>query len=225
MKGILSGLFQRAVLGNFLAGILTLLPIILTVVIINWLVRQIGGLLGPGSLLGNLLTSAGTVVVGEQQSQLAFWLGLSIALAGIWSLGLVVTLQARRSLTGMIDALFNRVPLLATIYRPVAQVVRLLDKKGEGELTGMDVVSVRSGPAGMDMLALQASPQVFYIDGEARLLIYLPTAPIPMGGFLLLFPENDVTPVPEMEVDDLMKVYFSIGTLASDAMPGSIGKA
>ena len=50
-------------------------------------------------------------------------------------------------------------------------------------------------------------------------MIYVPTAPVPMGGFLILVAAKDVAPVPGMEVDDLMKVYFSIGTLANEAMP------
>ncbi len=40
-----------------------------------------------------------------------------------------------------------------------------------------------------------------------------------MGGFLLLVATKDVTLVPDMDLDDLMKVYFSIGALAADSLP------
>ena len=207
-------------IGTFMAGLLALLPIILTIVIVTWLAGQIRVMLGPGSFFGDLLSSAGSTLFGMSEGQLGFWLGLAIALLAIWSLGLVVTLQARKSLTGAIDGLFNRVPLLGTIYRPVAQVVRLLGNQEDGELKGMTVVTARLGnDTTMDVLALQASPDVFRIEDEDRLMIYVPTAPVPMGGFLILVAAKDVAPVPGMEVDDLMKVYFSIGTLAGEAMP------
>lgn len=210
----------KFLLGTFVAGVFVLLPIILTVVIINWLVGHIRNLLGPGSLIGDLLASAGSTVFGLDNDQLSFWIGLSLAIIGIWFIGLVVTLQARKTITGALDALFNRIPFLNSIYRPVAQVVRLLDSQEEGELKGMQVVTVRlGGDTSTDILALQASPTTFTIDGEDRALIYVPTAPVPMGGFLLMIATENVKRVPDMDVDDLMKVYFSVGTLASEAMP------
>ncbi len=220
MNALVTRILAGGLLGTFMAGLLALLPIVLTIVIVTWLADQIRLILGPGSFLGDLLTSAGSTVFGLTKGQLGFWLGLAIALLVVWGLGLIVTLQARKTLTGAIDNLFNRVPLLGTIYRPIAQVVRLMGQRDDGELKGMQVVTARLGTdRSIDVLALQASPKIFRIENEDRLLIYVPTSPVPMGGFLLLVAMEDVAPVPDMEVDDLMKVYFSIGTLADEAIP------
>jgi uncharacterized membrane protein len=43
-----------------------------------------------------------------------------------------------------------------------------------------------------------------------------------MSGGLVLVPENAITPVPEMKVDDLLKIYVSLGALAPEAMPGAV---
>jgi uncharacterized membrane protein len=50
-------------------------------------------------------------------------------------------------------------------------------------------------------------------------MIYLPTAPVPMTGGLILVPDACVVPVPELKVDDLLRIYFSLGALAHDTLP------
>jgi uncharacterized membrane protein len=46
-----------------------------------------------------------------------------------------------------------------------------------------------------------------------------------MSGGLVLVAETAVTPVPEMKVDDLLKIYVSLGTLTPEVMPGAIASA
>ncbi len=75
------------------------------------------------------------------------------------------------------------------------------------------------------MLALLASQHVYNIAGGRRRLVYLPTAPIPMSGGLVLVAEAAVTAVPEMKVDDLLKIYVSLGALMPEVLPGAIATA
>jgi uncharacterized membrane protein len=72
---------------------------------------------------------------------------------------------------------------------------------------------------------LLANQEVYYIGGEPRCMVYLPTAPVPMTGGLVLVPADAVIPVPEMKVDDLLRVYFSLGALAPDILPRILKKA
>ena len=55
--------------------------------------------------------------------------------------------------------------------------------------------------------------------GERRLLVYLPTSPLPAWGGLVLVPETAVIPVPDMDADALIKLYFSFGVLAPETIP------
>jgi uncharacterized membrane protein len=88
----------------------------------------------------------------------------------------------------------------------------------------MSVVACRFGGTdnGVDVLALLASNHVYNIAGERRRLVYLPTAPIPMSGGLVLVAEAAITAVPDMKVDDLLKIYVSLGALTPEVMPGAI---
>ncbi len=217
---VLARLWRNSITTTFLAGLVLLLPVVLTVLIVAWLVDIFRAALGPGTFLGNLLTSGGMTILGEGQDTLAFFLGMLIALFGIWFLGLIARSAAKQSMERFIDNIFTKLPIIRTIYNPVSRVIRLATDKNTGDFSGMTVVSCRfGGKNGADVLALLANPKVFYIGGEPRQLIYLPTAPVPMTGALVLVPEASVVPVPEMKVDDLLRVYFSLGALAPDTLP------
>ncbi len=226
MKEFLSGFWRNSVVGTFLAGALFLLPLVLTFFIVTWIVNLVRGQLGPDTFLGDLLTRLGIVIIGPEQNTYAFWLGLVIALIGIWFLGWVVKSQAKSIVQDAIDRVFARVPLIRSIYSPVARVVRLATNRdgGAGDFSGMSVVSCRffGDKTGVDILALLAAQDVYLIGGERRRLVYLPAAPIPMSGGLVFMPEASVFPVPEMKVDDLFKIYVSLGALAPETMPANL---
>ena len=220
----ISRFWRTSVIGSFLAGLLFLLPIVLTAFIVAYIVNFVRGSIGPGTVLGDLFTWGGTYILGRSQDLLAFWLGVAIALAGIWLLGLIVKTRAKSIIQNYIDRLFSRVPLIRSIYTPVSRVVRLATNRtgAPGDLSSMSVVSCRffgSGDTGVDILALLASQQLYLISGERRRLVYLPAAPIPMSGGLVFVADAAITPVPDMKVDDLLKIYVSLGALAPEVIP------
>jgi uncharacterized membrane protein len=216
-------LWRNSITTTFLAGLVLLLPVVLTVIIIAWLVNVLKSALGPGSFLGSILTTGGTTIIGPGYDTLAFLLGILIALVGIWFLGVVARSAAQKSIERSIDRIFTQLPIIRTIYNPVSRVVRLTTDKTAGDFSGMAVVSCRLGGVnGVDVLALLANQETYYIAGQARRMVYLPCAPLPMSGGLVMISEEAITPVPEMKVDDLLRVYFSLGALGPDSMPKSL---
>ncbi len=215
----LSYFWRTGVIGSFLTGLFVLLPVILTLLIFEWLVAKLRGALGPGTFLGDLITSGGAAVIGPNHATISFWLGAAIVLFGVWALGVFVRNQAKRSIDAWVDRLFSNVPIVKAIYRPISQVVRLLNRQDGGDFQGMSVVMCNfGGDGGADVLALLTTGQSYMVNGHPRKLVYLPTSPVPMSGGLVFVPEANVSAVPDMDVDDLMKIYFSLGALAPDAM-------
>ena len=49
-------------------------------------------------------------------------------------------------------------------------------------------------------------------------IIYLPTSPVPMTGGILFVPVEACTKV-DMTAEEVMRVYFSLGILASQVVP------
>ena len=218
--------WKKGIASAFLTGLFALLPVILTFLIIEWIVSKLQGALGPGSILGDLMTSGGSSLIGPGHETVAFWLGLALALVGVWALGVLVKGQAKRKLDDWIDALFSRVPLVRSIYKPVSQVVRMLNTDKNDEFKGMSVVMCRfGGEHGAEVLALLTTPEVYVVDGKRRQLVYLPTSPIPMSGGLVFVAEDAVSPVPGMDADDLMKIYFSLGALMPEDGHGGLPRA
>jgi uncharacterized membrane protein len=220
MKGFLERIWKSGVVGTFLTGLFFVLPVVLTVAIIGWIIGRLQAALGPGTWLGNAFSRGGSAIIGPQDSSVAFWLGVLLALGGIWLLGFVVRTRARHLLQRILDALLDRLPLVRTIYGPVSQVVTMLRRTGAKDVEGMSVVMCKFGrEGGASMLALLTSPTVYNLDQGPCHLVYLPTSPLPMSGGLTFVPTDAVSPVADLTVDGLMRIYFSLGALSRQVMP------
>ncbi|WP_082637694.1 DUF502 domain-containing protein [Bradyrhizobium retamae] len=219
MRSILRKFWRIGIIGNLLTGMFILLPFMLTVLIIAWVIGTVGAIIGPGTWIGDLLTSGGAAIIGQKRGLIAFLIGVCIVLTSLWLLGFVVRVKARRALDRTLDDVLATVPLFRSIYRPVSQVVRLF-VGSKADLAGLPVVMCRlGGDQGADVPALLAADDVFDVGGDRRLLVYLPTSPLPAWGGLVLVPETAVIPVPSMDADALIKLYFSFGVLGREVIP------
>ena len=219
MHTILRRIWHTSIIGNLVAGSLVVLPFVLTVLIIGWAIKWIMAAFGPGSWFGDILTTGGEALIGPQREWLAFLIGAVIVLIILWLFGWAVRTRAQRTLQHVLDDMLTKVPLFRAIYRPVSQVVRLF-AGSNADLTGLPVVMCRlGGTQGVDVPAFLASSKTFDVAGEPRRLIYLPTSPLPAWGGLVLVPESSVIPVPDMDADALIKLYFSFGVLAPETLP------
>jgi len=219
MHAILRRIWHTSIIGNLVAGSLVVLPFVLTVLIIGWAIKWIMAAFGPGSFFGDILTSGGEALIGPKREWLAFLIGTVIVLFILWLFGLAVRTRAQRTLQHVLDDVLTRVPLFRAVYRPVSQVVRLFAGSNP-DLTGLPVVMCRlGGEQGVDVPAFLASRKTFEVAGELRRLVYLPTSPLPAWGGLVLVPEAAVIPMPDMDADALIKLYFSFGVLAPETIP------
>jgi len=223
MFGFLSRFWRTSLVGTFVTGMFFLLPVVLTIFIILWLVDWLKSALGPGTFFGELITQSGKVIVGRDYEYIAFGLGIFLTVFGVWTLGLIVRSQARKSVENAFDSAMDRVPLFRSIYKPVARIVRFASSEHSGDdLAGMSVVRCRLGDAlGIETLALLTTADTYELDGVRRKLVYFPTSPVPMTGYLLFINEDQIRSVPGMQVEQLMKVYISLGALAPENIPES----
>lgn len=200
----------RRVLTPFATGLLFLAPVLVTIIILNWLSGYLIAALGPETPLGLLLGQAGMFFTPSPLA--AFWAGLGMAAVLVWLIGLAVQTRFRPQLEGGLDGLLSRIPGLGALYRPLAQFVRMMGSSPGGEMSGMSVVSVSFGDH-VEALALLTSPKLHDFGQGPRYLILIPTAPVPVGGGMLFVEASRVKPVPSMGVDDLAKLYVTMGTL------------
>jgi uncharacterized membrane protein len=210
--------FATRAFAAFVTGLLFLAPILVTIIVIDWLGGYVAAAVGPDSFLGRAIASGGRVVVGGEGAAFAFWVGLLLVLLLVALLGLVVQTRLRRRLEEGFDRFIDRVPVLRSVYRPIAQLVRLIGPQSNaGNLEGMRVVAVRFGES-TETLALLVAPELFDVGGQPRNLVLLTTAPVPVGGALLFVPPSSVVPVDGLSVEDFIRFFVSVGTVRPDGL-------
>ena len=197
----------------FLAGVLTILPVAITVAIIAWVagfVRRFAGLDTP---VGKFLETFGLRFVSDDA--LAYLIGVVLVLAVIFAIGVVAEVGARRLIQQLLDGVLQRIPIVGSVYGTSKQLVSMLDQKDAAAMKSMQVVFCYFGKeAGAGFLALLVSPERYRINSRDYQIIVVPTAPVPIGGGLLFVPAEVVQPT-DLSVEGLMSIYVSMGITAS----------
>ena len=193
---------------TWLAGLLALLPLALSLALLGWVVSLLNGLVGPSSMVGKLFAELGQPFVSSQE--LAWLLGTLVLLVALYPLGLAVQLGLKGPLSRLFGYTLRRIPLIGPLYGLADRFVGLLDKKEDADLAAMSPVWCFFGGDGTAVLALLPNPQPIEIDGRAYHAILVPTAPVPVGGGLLYVPVEWVKPA-EMGMDRFTSIYVSMG--------------
>src|SRR5690606_18645460 len=121
-----------------LAGLLAVLPLVLTVAIVIWVARFIEGFIGPNTALGRGLQSVGLRF--SDNTALAYAIGWVAVLAVVVTVGIAVEMGAKRLVQRMIDGAFQRIPLINNVYSTSKQLVDLFDKRPDADMKAMSVV-------------------------------------------------------------------------------------
>ena len=106
----------KSVIATWLTGLLSLLPLALTLALLAWLFNLLNRLVGPSTLIGQLFAALGQPF--SSNSYLAYLLGSLVLLASLYPLGLAVQLGLRRPLAWLLDHTLRRAPLLEASEQP-----------------------------------------------------------------------------------------------------------
>jgi uncharacterized membrane protein len=217
MRRALGWFWKTGMLSTFLAGLFAVLPIVITVGIMAWFGGLLTEWLGAESFVGDSLRRLGLRLVTDPI--VASVLGWVAVLLAIWFLGAVLKSVGKKRLEMLFDSVIDQVPLVNVLYRPIAQVVEMLQRDPADKLQGMNVVYCSFGhEGGAGFLGLLVSHQVYRFNGQPCQLVYVPTSPLPMSGAVVFAAADSIHHV-DMQVDDLLKVCLSIGVMSSKVIP------
>lgn len=205
----------KRLLTTWLAGLLALLPLLLTVSLLVWVVGLLHTYLGPGSLVGRFFSLFGKAFF--QHPALEYLAGSLILILVIYPLGLAVQSRLQKPLAALVDRTLRRLPLVGSIYNLADRFVGLLDQKQDTDIAAMSPVWCLFGGEGAAVLALLPNPVPVSIDGRDYVAILVPTAPVPIGGGLLYVPKDWVRPA-NMGVERLTSIYVSMGIVLPPAL-------
>ena len=210
----------RSVVTTWLTGLLALLPLVLTLALLAWLLSLLNTLVGPSTVIGQLLGALGQPFASNPV--LAYLVGTLVLLGSLYPLGLAVQLGLGRPLAWLLDMTLRRAPLVGSLYSLADRFVGLLDRSKNADIAAMSPVWCFFGGDGAAVLALRPSSESFELEGRQYCAVLVPTAPIPVGGGLIYVPVEWVRPA-DMGVDGLTGIYLSMG-LSPPHQAGKLAK-
>lgn len=187
----------------FFAGLLVLLPLVITLWFLGWIVGLMDSVL-------DLLPSA-----LHPNSYLPFaipGLGALVTLAVILSLGFLATSVVTRRLLTLWDYFLSRIPIFRGVYTAVQKLVESIFGQDQ---TGRQVVLIeypRKGIYTVGFATGRAAGELEKRGGEQLVNVFVPTTPNPTAGFYLLVPESEVRTL-AMSPEEAFKLIISGGMI------------
>ncbi len=206
----------KSIQSNLIAGVLTVLPILVVV----WIV----------SFLLTLLSSAGAPVVSAIADSIdsqfpalrpvlanTFFqgaVGVILVLLLLYIIGAAASRVIGMRLITFVETLINRIPLIHTIYRAAKQLVGVMHQQPGGAAR---VVLVDFPHQGVKAIGLVMRTFKDSKTGEELAAVYVPTAPNPTSGYLQLVPVSRLVHS-DMSMDQAMTMIVSGGAVTPDSI-------
>lgn len=189
----------------FLAGLVLLAPLTVTLYVFKTLVTAIGGgfrrqffFFVPDQLLPGIVWD---------------FLATLLILAAITVLGYISRWFLGRLMVNTTERVIERLPFINTIYRSVKQIVQTFSAQQKAIF--QEVVLLEYPRKGIYAIGFRTSTSGGEVQARtARTLdnVFVPTTPNPTSGFLLMVPKEEVTTL-DMSVGDGMKLIISGGAV------------
>jgi uncharacterized membrane protein len=194
---------------TFIAGLLVILPIVLTIVLVVWVANIVITFVGPNSVVGSILITLGFGF--SASTWVAYLAGVLLVAFFIYVLGVMVESRLQHSVHNIIGNVMQRIPLIGYIYDMAKRLIAIVERKDDGGFKGMRPVwCFFGGDGGAAVLALLPSPDTVTLNGEAYHVVLVPSAPVPVGGALVYVPVKWVKPA-DIGIDGLMSIYVAMG--------------
>jgi uncharacterized membrane protein len=199
----------------FFTGLLTVVPIAMTVVVVNWIVGSMDELLNqfiphryqPDVLLGFPIPG----------------LGLLATLLLVLLVGLLTANYFGRKLFEYSERLMGQIPLVKGIYSLFKQVASTVLHKDKQSFRKVVLIEYpRRGIWMVGFVTGRTEGEIQELTAQPVINVFIPTTPNPTSGFYILVPEADAK-VLDMSVEDAFKLVISGGmvTPLDQRPPGS----
>jgi uncharacterized membrane protein len=213
----------------FLRGLATLLPTLITVLLLFKLWEILWFYLGRHII--TLLKLVHKNLIGDHPHPIAivrwFWeihlsdwqvelLGVLLAIILVYIVGLFVGNFLGRSIWRILEVGLMRIPLIRAIYPAVKQVTDfVLAPRKTSHLEGSHVVAVQPHSDGIWSIGLVTGPGIrALVDavGTDMVTVFVPSSPTAFTGYVLVVPRDRVVELP-LTVEEAMRLLVSGGVI------------
>jgi uncharacterized membrane protein len=184
----------------FLAGIITLIPIFVTVyltaIVIDLFTRIVPDALNPNKYLPFKIP------------------GLEILIALVFTtfVGMISVTYFGKQLIKIGTNLLEKIPVVRSIFSGVTQFTKSFQEDGSQNKKVVLVEFPRPGSWAVGFATNETDKPISTKISDNLISIFIPTTPNPTGGFLILVPKKDIIYL-NMNFEDAMKFIISIGAV------------
>ncbi len=199
--------FIKSVRNAFLAGVIVLAPLAVTVWVFTWLVGIVGGRYRelffypvPDHILNR-----------PQLIPLFDFLSTLIVLLLVTLLGYLSRFLFTRFLFTQAERLMRRVPVINSIYNTAKQIVDTFSSQRRAVFERVVLIQFpRPGLYALGFLTSRAKGEAQARTSEELWNVFVPTTPNPTSGFLIMVPREQILEM-DMSVGEGMKLIISGG--------------
>lgn len=204
--------FRTKLQNLFIAGLLVLLPISLTIFIITFIFQKLDNLLSPAFV--RLLILLGLPL---QDEQFVMGLGVAATIFIIIFTGLITKNILGRKLFSLGEIIVEKIPVARSIYSGAKQIIDAVSKSKLDAFNKVVMVEYpRKGLYSLGFVTCAARGEIQENTNEDVVNVFIPTTPNPTSGLLIFVPKEDIIPL-SMSVEEGIKLVVSGGIVTPDA--------
>ena len=185
---------------RFLAGIITIVPIVATILILAWIFISIDNILQPviKAIWGYTITG----------------IGFGIAIVLIYLAGLIATNVVGKRLIHYGESALPWLPVVSQLYNGIKQILEsFTTPRGPGF---MQVVLVEFPRKGMRVIGFITN-ELSNEHGKKLLTVFIPTSPNPTSGFLQIVGEEEIMRT-DISVEYALRMIASAGRVSPEGI-------
>ena len=203
--------------GNFLTGLVVVLPVFLTIYLL-W------------AVIGLIDAKVVPLVPARYNPQNVFGrnifgFGLLVFLVFTTTIGALAKGFFGRRILHAGERMVERMPVVRSVYNGLKQIVEtMLSQSGTSFQQACMIEYPRKGLWSVAFISTQAKGEIPVKVGEPDLVsVFIPTTPNPTSGFLLFVPRRDIVLI-DMTIEEAAKLVISAG-LVSPPMPRPVAES
>ena len=203
---------------SFLTGLVIVLPGVITLAVVKWFFGTVSSLT---DLLLFFLHKSWTHENDGVGPMFWYWslLAFLLAVAIVSVIGVLARYYLGKRMIAWADSVMLRVPVLNKIYGTIRQVDEAFTSGKKSSFKTVVLVEYpRKGIYSVGFITSEQADEVREKTGKKCVCIFIPTTPIPTGGFLIIVPEEEIIKL-DMSVADGFKYIISLGALSQDFTP------
>lgn len=190
---------------QFLTGLITILPVMLTLYLVYWFVISTETALGQ--------------IIKFVLPDVLYWPGMGF-IAGIglvFVIGLLMQVYVVKALFNKIEELLYHMPLIKSVYGAIRDFFQYFSPNRSSEFQQVVAVKFDNGMELIGFVTLSSSDAlpVAEDDEEEKVLVYLPMS-YNIGGYPVMIAKNKLRPV-DMTMEQAMRFVLTAGVASNNS--------